>query len=125
MVQASHDIDALYTAWADAFRRKDVDAIMRSVPQDYVLLRPGAAPMTADAIRPALVAVFASFDIVMAFEREERIVSGELAFEQGWDVQTLRPLVAVAMSGRSASTSRCSGGGAPTASGDFARGMVV
>jgi uncharacterized protein (TIGR02246 family) len=91
MVQASHDIDALYTAWADAFRRKDVDAIMRLVTPDYVLLRPGAAPMTADAIRPALVAVFASFDIVMAFEREERIVSGELAFEQGWDVQTLRP----------------------------------
>ena len=27
----------------------------------------------------------------MTFEREEQIVSGDLAFEQGWDVQTLRP----------------------------------
>ena len=84
-------IDALYAAWADAFRRKDVDAIVSLLTPDYVLLRPGAAGMTAEAIRPALEAAFASVDIDMAFEREERIVSGDLAFEQGWDVQTLRP----------------------------------
>jgi uncharacterized protein (TIGR02246 family) len=84
-------IDVLYAAWADAFRRKDVDAIMRLLTPDYVLLRPGAPGMTADGIRPALVAAFASVDIDMAFEREEQIVSGDLAFEQGWDVQTLRP----------------------------------
>lgn len=84
-------VDALYAAWADAFRRKDVDAVLDLLTPDYVLLRPGAPPMTADAIRPGLVAAFASFDIVMTFEREERIVSGDLAFEQGWDVQTVRP----------------------------------
>ena len=64
---------------------------MRLLTPDYVLLRPGAAAMTAEAIRPALEAAFASVDIDMAFEREERIVSGDLAFEQGWDVQTIRP----------------------------------
>jgi uncharacterized protein (TIGR02246 family) len=84
-------IDALYAAWADAFRRKDVDAILRLLTPDYILLRPGAPGMTAEAIRPALEAAFASVDIDMAFEREEQIVSGDLAFEQGWDVQTLRP----------------------------------
>lgn len=89
--EAHADIDALYVAWADAFRRKDLDAVMRLLTPDYVLLRPGAPAMAAEAIRPALVAAFASCDIAMAFEREERIVSGDLAFEQGWDVQTLRP----------------------------------
>lgn len=84
-------IDALYAAWAEAFRRRDVDAVLRLLTDDYVLLRPGAPPLAADAIRPALVAAFASFDIDIAFEREERVLSDDLAFEQGWDVQTLRP----------------------------------
>ncbi len=93
MSEIHADIDALYAAWADAFRRKDVDAVIGLLTPDYVLVRSGAPPMTADAIRPALVAAFASVDIVMAFEREETIVSGDLAFEQGWDVQTIRPHV--------------------------------
>lgn len=84
-------IDSLYVAWAEAFRRRDADAVLRLLTDDYVLLRSGAPQMTAEAIRPALVAAFASFDIEMVFEREERVVSGDLAFEQGWDVQTIRP----------------------------------
>jgi len=84
-------IDTLYAAWADAFRRRDIDAVLRLLTDDYVLLRPGAPRLAADAIRLALVAAFAAFDIEMAFEREERVVSGDLAFEQGWDVQTVRP----------------------------------
>ena len=91
MSEIHADIEALYTAWADAFRRKDLGGIMRLLTPDYVLLRPGAPAMTAEAIRPALEAAFASADIDMAFECEERIVSGDLAFEQGWDVQTIRP----------------------------------
>ena len=87
----AESIDALYAAWADAFRRRDVDAVLRLLTDDYVHLRPGAARLTADAIGPALVAAFASFDIDIAFEREERVLSDDLAFEQGWDVQTLRP----------------------------------
>jgi len=59
-------IDALYAAWADAFRRKDVGAILRLLTPDYILLRPGAPGMTAEAIRPALEAAFASVDIDMA-----------------------------------------------------------
>ena len=117
MVQASHDIDALYTAWADAFRRKDVDAIMRLVTPDYVLLRPGAAPMTADAIRPALVAVFASFD--MSWPSSVKNGSCPASWRSSRDGMYRRfGLAAAAMSGRSASTSRCSCDAAPTASGD-------
>ncbi|HKV98661.1 MAG TPA: SgcJ/EcaC family oxidoreductase [Vicinamibacterales bacterium] len=84
-------IDALYAAWAEAFRRRDVDAVLRLLTDDYVLLRPGTPPMRAEVIRPALVTAFASFDVDVVFEREERVVSGDLAFEQGWDVQTTRP----------------------------------
>jgi ketosteroid isomerase-like protein len=38
-----------------------------------------------------LVATLATHDIVPRFEREERVISGDLAFECGWDVQQIRP----------------------------------
>jgi uncharacterized protein (TIGR02246 family) len=84
-------IDALYTAWSDAYRRRDVDAILTLLTPDYVLLRPNAPPSPAAALRPLIVAAFEKFDVSIAFERQDRVVSGDLAFEWGWDVQTARP----------------------------------
>lgn len=84
-------IDALYAAFAEAFRHKDVDAVFELLTEDYVLLTRDAPPIGRAALGPRLAAVLAAFDIVPAFEREEQIVSGDLAFEQGWDVQTVRP----------------------------------
>ena len=84
-------IDDLYTAWGDAFRRQDVDAILSLVTSDYVLWAPGAPPLNADEMRSRLVAAFAMYEITSAFECEERIVSGDLAFDRGWDAQNLRP----------------------------------
>jgi ketosteroid isomerase-like protein len=84
-------IDDLYRAWSDAFRRQDVDAIVALLTPDYVLWAPGAPPLNADGLRPRLAAAFAVYEIIPTFECEERLVSGDLAFDRGWDTQKLRP----------------------------------
>ena len=83
-------INKLYDTWRDAYKRKDVDAVLRLLTDDYVLFAPGTAPVTADKLRPLLEGALAKYDVVSDFEREEQIVSGDLAFERGWDVQTVR-----------------------------------
>ena len=83
-------IDDLYRAWGDAFRRQDVEAILSLVTSDYVLWAAGAPPLNADALRPRLAAAFALYEITPAFECEERLLAGDLAFDRGWDVQNLR-----------------------------------
>ena len=83
-------IDRLYSAWRDAYARKDVDAVLALLTPDYVLMAPGAGPMTVAQLRPLLEAAFAKYDITPEFEREEQIVSGDLAFDRGWDVQTIK-----------------------------------
>lgn len=84
-------IEALYAAWEKAFREGDVETIESLVTPDYLLFAPGAQPVGIEALRPRLAAVFAAYAIELEFESEERIVSGDLAFERGWDVQTVRP----------------------------------
>ena len=84
-------IDGLYIAWGDAFHRRDVDAILDLLTPDYVLWAPGRPPVDSATLRPMLEAALATYDIRPSFEREERIVSEDLAFECGWDVQTLQP----------------------------------
>jgi uncharacterized protein (TIGR02246 family) len=83
-------INDLYAAWADAFQRQDVDAILDLLTPDYVLWASGAPPIGPDGLRPMLNAAFSAYQITSIFEKEERLVSGDLAFDRGWDVQTLR-----------------------------------
>lgn len=89
--EANRSIDALYEAWRDAFARRDVEAVLDLLTPDYLLLAPNMPAMGRDALRPRLVAALAAYDITPGFEREERIISGDLAFERGWDVQRLAP----------------------------------
>jgi uncharacterized protein (TIGR02246 family) len=84
-------IDALFAEWQDAFQRKDVDAILALVTKDYQLWAPGADAMGIDGLKPRLAAALAAFDVEPSYEREERVVSGDLAFERGWDVQRVIP----------------------------------
>ncbi len=90
MREADGGIEALYTAWREAFRSQDVEAVLGLLTPDYILWAPGAPPMTAAALRPQLAAAMAAYDVDPAFEREERFVSGDLAVDCGWDVQTVR-----------------------------------
>jgi uncharacterized protein (TIGR02246 family) len=84
-------IDDLYAAWAEAFRHQDVEAILSLLTTDYVLFAPGAPPVDRDGLRPRLAAAFSAYEIASAFECEERIICRELAFDRGWDIQTLTP----------------------------------
>jgi uncharacterized protein (TIGR02246 family) len=82
-------IDALYVAWRDAYARRDIEAVVNLLTEDYVLVG-AAGVLTRDALRPMLEAAFAKYDVSIEFEREEQVVSGDLAFDRGWDVQTAR-----------------------------------
>lgn len=85
------DIDVLYVEWGDAFAREDINAILELLTPDYVLWTPGAQSTTRESLAPRLAAAFSTHYIVPSFEREEQLVSGELAFERGWDIQEIRP----------------------------------
>ena len=84
-------IDALYLAWRDAFKRGDVDAILGLLTPDYVLWAPGKPAIGFAELRPLLLAAVGAFEVDSTFEREERIVSGDVAIERGWDVQRIKP----------------------------------
>lgn len=85
------EIDRLYAAWGTAFARKDVDAIFALLTDDYTLWVPGAPPITRDALRSRLSAAIAAFDVTPRFELLDRVVSGDLACDIGWDIQDARP----------------------------------
>jgi uncharacterized protein (TIGR02246 family) len=87
------EIDELYEAWVEAFRRKSTEAILDLLTPDYVLWPAGAPAINRDALAPRLAATLNMYDVTPSFEREERFVSGDLAFERGWDIQHFRPRV--------------------------------
>jgi len=89
--RADSEIDELYKAWSEAFQRKNVHAILDLLTQDYVLWSTGAPAINRDSLVPTLDATFSAYDITPSFEREERLVAGDFAFERGWDVQRVRP----------------------------------
>ena len=88
--ESDSEIDKLYEAWGDAFRRQDLQDILNLLTSDYVLWPAGAPSMTRDSLEPRLVATLSAYEITPSFEREERLVAGDLAFERGWDVQQIR-----------------------------------
>lgn len=89
--ETDSEIDELYEAWGDAFRRRDVQAILDLLTSDYILWPAGGSSMTRDSLKPRLVATLSAYEVTPSFEREERLVAGDLAFERGWDVQQIRP----------------------------------
>ena len=84
-------IDALYVDCRDAFAREDINAILELLTPDYVLWAPGTPSTTRASLAPRLATAFSTHYLVPSFEREEQLVSGNLAFEQGWDIQEIRP----------------------------------
>ena len=89
--QVDSEIDRLYEAWSEAFRRRSVEGILDLLTPDYVLWPAGVAPVTRESLAPRLAAALTAYEVTPSFEREERLVSGDLAFERGWDVQQIRP----------------------------------
>jgi uncharacterized protein (TIGR02246 family) len=84
-------MEALYAAWAEAFGRGDIEAVLALVTPDYVLWPPGRDPIGLAALRPQLEAAFAAYEIESRFERVECLRSDRLAIDCGWDIQHVRP----------------------------------
>ena len=91
IVNRDTGIDELHAAFLRAFAEADVDAILDLFTPDYVLLAPGGEPVPRDALRPMLEAALEAMEIRPSFDRQELIVSGDLAVEWGDDVQEQRP----------------------------------
>ena len=89
--ESNSEIDQLYEAWSEAFQRKNVHAILDLLTQDYLLWPTGAPAIDRDSLVPRLDAALSAYDITPSFEREERLVAGDFAFERGWDIQQVRP----------------------------------
>jgi ketosteroid isomerase-like protein len=90
ILQSERGIDDLYAAWGEAFRRADVDAVIELMTPDYVLWAPGVPELDAESLRARLKAAFAAYEIASTFESAERLVTGDLAIDRGWDIQRLR-----------------------------------
>ena len=90
LIHSEPGIDDLYSAWSEAFRRQDVDAVVELMTPEYVLWAPGNPELDAEGLRPRLKAAFAAYEIASTFECVERLVAGDLAVDRGWDVQRLR-----------------------------------
>lgn len=84
---AAAGIGRLHAAWSSAIGSGDVDAALDLLCDDYILLSPGNAPVKREALRPALLGAVKRFQITSTFVRDELLVSGDLCFERGWDVQ--------------------------------------
>lgn len=84
------EIDQLYQAWGQAFQGKNTEAVLDLLTPDYILWPAGEPPMNRDSFALRLAAAFSAYDITPSFEREERVVSGDFAFERGWDIQQVR-----------------------------------
>jgi len=85
-------IEALYASWVVAFERADVDALLGLITSDYTLWAPGAPPLKGrETLRAPLVAALSKYEVSPSFELDERIVSGDMAVDIGWDVQAVRP----------------------------------
>jgi ketosteroid isomerase-like protein len=80
----------LAVRWA-AILTLGVEDILDMLTPDYALWAAGRPPMTRESLEPLLVAAMNAYEITPSFEREEQVVSGDLAFERGWDVQHVRP----------------------------------
>jgi ketosteroid isomerase-like protein len=89
--KADSEIDQLYAAWGEAFQRKNTDAILDLLTPDYLLWPADAPAMNRESLRPRLVATLDAYDVTPSFQRDERLVSGDFAFERGWDIQEIRP----------------------------------
>src|SRR6266704_3263377 len=47
--------------------------------------------MRRDSFAALLATTFSAYDVTPSFAREERLVSGDFAFERGWDTQRICP----------------------------------
>jgi len=89
---AEEAIDKLFRDWADAGRRGDARALAQMVTEDAEFWTHGAAPLKGrDEVVSRMTAFFEGYEIDQGFERQELVVSGDLAFVRGLEINRVTP----------------------------------
>lgn len=89
---AEEAIEQLFHDWAEAGRRGDAHAMAQMVTDDAEFWAHGAAPLKGrEAVIARMTGFFESYEIDQGFEREEIVISGDLAFVRGLEVNRVTP----------------------------------
>lgn len=89
---AGEAIESLFQAWAEAGRRGDAPALAQLVTADAEFWTHGAAPLNGrDEVVSRMTTFFESYEIEQGFERQEIVISGNLAFVRGMEVNRVTP----------------------------------
>ena len=92
METAEEAIDKLFCDWAEAGRRGDAQALARMVTEDAEFWTHGAAVLKGrEEVVARMSAFFETYAIDQAFERQELVISGDLAFTRGMEINRITP----------------------------------
>lgn len=85
-------IEKLFRDWADAGRRGDAQAMAQMVTEDAEFWTHGAPPLKGRGeVVPRMASFFESYEIDQGFERQEIVISGDLAFIRGMEINRITP----------------------------------
>ncbi|MEA2235676.1 MAG: SnoaL-like domain [Thermoanaerobaculia bacterium] len=86
------DVEQLFVDWADAFRRKDVDAIAGMVTEDCEFWTHGAPAMRGrEAVRQLLGKAFATRSFEQTWNEIERLSGDDFIVSVGLEVTRVVP----------------------------------
>lgn len=89
---AEEAIDKLFRDWAEAGRRGDARALADLVTEDAEFWTQAAPPLKGrDEVVTRMAAFFETYEIDQGFERQELVVSGDLAFVRGMELNRVTP----------------------------------
>jgi uncharacterized protein (TIGR02246 family) len=78
--------------WAEAIRGADMETLAGLVTEDAEFWTHGVAPLTGrDALKEAFALFFSAYGFEQDFDCQELIVSGDLAFMRGTELNRLTP----------------------------------
>jgi uncharacterized protein (TIGR02246 family) len=86
------EIDRLFQEWSEAVHRGDAQALADLITEDAEFWSHGAAPLKGREETIARMATFfQGHDLHQVFERTEIVVSGDLAFVRGTEINRVVP----------------------------------
>ncbi len=89
---AEEAIEKLFYDWAEAGRRGDAHAMAHMVTEDAEFWSHGAAPLKGrDEVVSRMATFFEGYEIDQGFERQEIVISGDLAFVRGMEINRVTP----------------------------------
>lgn len=89
---AEEAIDTLFREWAEAGRRGDARAMAHLVTEDAEFWSQAAPPLKGrDEVVTRMTAFFETYEIDQGFERQELVISGDLAFVRGMEINRVTP----------------------------------